>query len=69
MTNLDELMSRDPLSLSDQDLAEIISYHRTQRARRAAGEKPKKPVEPSEDISDLRAKLMPKPEIKLVRRV
>lgn len=43
MNDLDELMSRDPLSLSAQDIDNIIKYHRNQRARRAAGEKPTKP--------------------------
>ena len=30
---LDELMSRDPLELTDVDLNNIIAYHRAQRAK------------------------------------
>jgi hypothetical protein len=44
MTDLDELMSRDPLSLSDQDIESIIARHRNQRARKASGEKISKPA-------------------------
>lgn len=33
MTDLDELMSSDPLSLSEQDLNAIIAYHRNNRAK------------------------------------
>jgi hypothetical protein len=31
-TNLDELFSRDPLSLSDQDIVDIVQVLREQRA-------------------------------------
>lgn len=41
-TELDELMSLDPLSLSDQDIDHIIAYHRKQRAMHEAGIKPEK---------------------------
>src|ERR1700723_2657176 len=36
-SELDELMSRDPLLLSAQDIDKIIQYQRAQRARREAG--------------------------------
>jgi hypothetical protein len=36
-SELDELMSRDPLTLSAQDIDKIIQYQRAQRARREAG--------------------------------
>lgn len=36
-SELDELMSRDPLSLSSQDIDSIIAMQRAQRARREAG--------------------------------
>ncbi len=42
MTDLDELMSKDPLALSDQDIDEIIAYQRKTRAQREGGVKPKK---------------------------
>lgn len=37
-SELDELMSRDPLDLSAQDIDSIIAYHRDLRAKKAAGE-------------------------------
>lgn len=36
---IDELMSADPLKLSDQDLDAIIAYHRQYRANLAGGAK------------------------------
>lgn len=36
-SELDELISRDPLELSAQDIDKIIAYQRQQRARREAG--------------------------------
>lgn len=72
MTNdLDLLMSRDPLDLSDQDLAAIIAYHRAQRARRAAGEKPTKPTSATVDISAITNKLIKaaQPTVTIKRRV
>jgi hypothetical protein len=41
-SELDELMSRDPLNLSAQDIDSIIAYQRQQRARREAGGKTKR---------------------------
>lgn len=43
---IDELMNRDPLELSAQDIDEIIAYQRKQRARTEAGVKPEKPTGP-----------------------
>lgn len=60
MTELDELMSRDPLELSEQDIEKIVTYHRHQRARKASGEKPTKPTV---DLSGILNKLQfTKPE-------
>ena len=41
-SELDELMSRDPLNLSAQDIDAIIAYQRQARARREAGGKTKR---------------------------
>jgi hypothetical protein len=41
-SELDELMARDPLDLSAQDIDKIIQYQRAQRASREAGAKPKR---------------------------
>lgn len=37
-SELDELMSRDPLDLSSADIDSIIAYHRDLRAKKAVGE-------------------------------
>lgn len=42
-TDLDTLMSQDPLSLSDQDIDRIIAYQRKMRGLREAGVRVKKP--------------------------
>lgn len=41
-SELDDLISRDPLDLSAQDIDKIIAYQRAARARREAGGKTKK---------------------------
>ena len=71
MSDLDELMTRDPLSLSSADIDKIVEHHRNQRARRAAGEKVTKPKGPSVDISSITKKLVAdaKPEVKITRRI
>lgn len=60
-SDLDVLMSQDPLGLSDQDIDRIIAYQRKQRALRAAGVKIKKETGPAPKI-DLSA-LMAKPAV------
>jgi hypothetical protein len=42
MTDLDELMNKDPLELSEQDIDAIIAYQRKMRAQRESGVKVKK---------------------------
>lgn len=60
--DLDELMSRDPTQLSKTDIDHVIAYHRKQRARRAAGEKPSKDTAgPKIDLSKIISGLKPKP--------
>lgn len=62
LTDLDELMSRDPTELSKVDIDQIIQYHRKQRARRAAGEKPSRDIAgPKIDLSKIVSGLKPKP--------
>lgn len=41
-SELDDLMSRDPLNLSAQDIDKIIAFQRQARARRESGAKTKK---------------------------
>ena len=38
-SELDELMSRDPLSMTTEDIDKIIAYHRNLRAQREAAPK------------------------------
>jgi len=62
MTDLDELMSRDPLSLSAQDIDEIIAYQRKARAQRESGARPAKADGPAKKIDLLSLGLIKKPE-------
>lgn len=58
--DLDELMDRDPLDLSAQDIDDLIRYHRKQRARRASGEKPlKNTAGPKIDLTQIIKSLKP----------
>lgn len=68
-SDLDHLMSIDPLELSNTDLDKIIEYHRNQRARKASGEKIQKPTAHKIDLSEIAQKLAPKPDIKMIRRI
>lgn len=43
MNEIDELMRKPVLELTAQDIDSIVAYHRRQRARKIAGEKPTKP--------------------------
>lgn len=71
-TDLDILMGKDPTSLSKQDLAQIVKYHRKQRAMRASGEKPEKASGPAPkiDLKSLLSKVVAKnAEPPITRRV
>ena len=61
-SELDELMSRDPLELSAQDIDKIIQFQRQARARREAGPKTKRATKDSPDSGiDLVALVTRKP--------
>lgn len=47
MQRIDEINSRNP-PYTSEDIETVILYHRQQRARRAAGEKP---IRPTVDLS------------------
>lgn len=49
---IDELMDRDPLQLTSQDIDAIIAYHRKARAS-ANGKRPKKDSGPAPDLTEL----------------
>ena len=68
--DLDELMDRDPLSLSSQDISTIITYHRKQRARRAAGEKPSRDTAgPKVDLAKIMGSLIKsKADVPVIKR-
>lgn len=67
MSDLDDLMYKDPLELSAQDIDAIIAYHRNIRAKKAAGEKPTKPA--AVDISSILSKIKTTNAPKVTRRV
>lgn len=46
MSDLNDLMDKDPLELSKQDIDAIIAYHRNHRANVQAGVKTKKDTGP-----------------------
>lgn len=53
-SDLDVLMSIDPLELSKQDLARIIAYQRKQRVMREQGVRTRKPkAQPAVSIEEL----------------
>lgn len=57
-SELDELISRDPLQLSAMDIDKIIAYQRQQRAKREAGEgRKRKAADPDAPKIDLAAAL------------
>lgn len=64
-SELDELISRDPLDLSAQDIDKIIAYQRQQRARKEAGGKTRKAKAADGPAStiDLVALVLGKPSI------
>lgn len=62
MSELDELMDLDPLSLSAQDIDQIIQYQRKARRDYEAGVKPKKDSGPKVSLDNLMGNLMPKME-------
>jgi hypothetical protein len=61
MNDVNLLMSRiesinaepNPRNLSKSDIDTLIAYHRHNRARRLAGDRPAKPAAPSVDLSAL----------------
>jgi len=40
--SVDELLKRDPLDLTNDDLAQVVAYYRAAREAYAAGQKPKR---------------------------
>lgn len=68
---LDELMDKDPLSLTTDDLAGIVAYHRRQRLVISKGEKLTSSGEAAKPAIDLAALGLIKPltEANLKRRV
>ncbi len=73
-SELDELMSRDPLELSAQDIDSIIAYQRQQRAKRETGAngRAKKPKPEATGTIDLAALLKatgsaPKPTLPAIK--
>lgn len=53
MSEIDDLMSLDPLELSEQDIDKIIAYQRKQRQNFELGVKPKKEKGPSVSLDSV----------------
>jgi len=53
MSRIDAINSKSPHELTDDDLNDLIAYHRRARARKAAGEKLDKPSKPTVDLGSL----------------
>jgi len=74
-TDLNVLMSLDPLELTRQDRDAIIAYQRKQRGQREAGVKTKKPKAEGTPTIDIKAllgtvpKATPKPGSTIRRRL
>lgn len=70
---LDELMDKDPLQLSKQDLDAIIAYQRKARANYESGVKPKKgsgeAVKLDSIVAGLLGQAAPAPAATVKRRV
>jgi hypothetical protein len=67
---IDELMSLDPLSLTSENIDQIITHHRRARANAASGKKAQRETGPKIDIAGVMAGLTgeaPKPAA-IVRR-
>ena len=70
MSEIDDLMTLDPLSLTRDapEIAKLVAHYRAARAAKAAGIKPKKergPVAPIESILDT---IKQAPTVKATRR-
>ena len=55
---IDDLMDRDPLSLTTDDIAAIIAYHRKARASATGERKPKREAGVKIDIYEVFGELM-----------
>lgn len=67
---LDELMDLDPLSLTADNIDQIIAHHRKARANAASGVKAKRDTGPKLDITEAMSAILgtPKPSVPTVRR-
>lgn len=66
MQRVDEINSKSPSELTPSDIDTIIAYHRQQRARRAAGEKP---IRQKVDLEAILGKMAPaKPKTPIFTR-
>lgn len=68
-SDLDDLMARDPLDLSDADIDAIVAHHRNIRAKKASGEKSADAPKPKIDLSSILNKVVTKDAPKITRRI
>lgn len=67
MSRMEEINAKSATELTPSDIDIIIDYHRTQRARKAAGEKAPK-TKSAVDISSIMTKLTAKPASEPIKR-
>ena len=66
---VDALMDRDPLSLTTDDIAAIIAYHRKARAAATGERRPKREAGVKIDVSEVFGELMkPAAVVPTIRR-
>lgn len=66
--NVNELMNRDPLDLTPDDISSIIAYHRKNRANHEAGVRPRKEVGPVQKIDLAAIGIVKAPSAPVTRR-
>lgn len=59
MNDINLLMDKDPLDLKNEDIEDLIRYHRQQRGAFDQGKKPEKKEEHTVDLSSVMAALTP----------
>jgi hypothetical protein len=69
MSRMDEINAKSAEQLTPDDITTVITFHRQQRARRAAGEKAPKPSSSPIDISAILGAITPtKPVAEVFKR-
>lgn len=68
MSRIDEINHKPPAECTPSDIADLIKYHRHNRARKASGQKPERPAGPTIDLAALLNLPVSKPSAPLITR-